>query len=212
MERLAVGLLLAYLSGSVPTAYLVGRAKGVDLATLGSGNYGATNVYRTLGAGPAVVALIVDVLKGFLPVLLLPRWLPVEGMGSLAYGVLIAVAAVLGHVFSIFIGLRGGKGVGTAAGAFMALAPAPTAFAALAFVLVLAWRKIVSLGSLTAALVLLVAVVLMHARTFVSDWPLITMTALLAVFVFWTHRENIKRLVRGEEKPVFRPRQPGTDG
>ena len=194
--------LIAYLAGSFPTAYLVGRAKGVDLGRIGSGNYGATNVFRTLGKGPASLALAVDVAKGFLPVELLPRWLTPSGIGPGTFAVLLAVAAVFGHVFSIFLRFRGGKGVGTAAGAFLALSPWAILLAAGAWLVVLAWRRIVSLASLVGALVLLAAVVALHARDWPVTWPLVALTAFLCAFVFWTHRENIGRLARGEEKPI----------
>ena len=197
-----LGLLIAYLAGSFPTAYLVGRAKGVDLGRMGSGNYGATNVFRTLGGGPASLALVVDVAKGFLPVALLPRWLTPSGLGPGTFAVLLAVAAVLGHVFSIFLRFRGGKGVGTAAGAFLALSPWSILVAAAAWLVVLAWRRIVSLASLVGALALLASVVALHARDWPVTWPLVALTAFLCAFVFWTHRENIGRLARGEEKPI----------
>jgi glycerol-3-phosphate acyltransferase PlsY len=199
---IALGILLAYLAGSFPTAYLVGRAKGVDLGRVGSGNYGATNVYRNLGKGPATLALVVDVAKGFLPVELLPRWLSPSGIGPGTFAVLLAVAAVLGHYYSVFHRFRGGMGVGTAAGAFLALSPWAILLAAAAWVVVLAWRRIVSLASLVGALVLLVAVVVLHGRDWPVTWPLVALTAFLCAFVFWTHRENIGRLARGEEKPI----------
>lgn len=202
MSELALGLLVAYLAGSFPTAYLVGRARGVDLGRVGSGNYGATNVFRNLGRGPAIVALVVDVAKGYLPVALVPRWLTPGAVGPGTFAVLLAIAAVLGHVFSIFLRFRGGKGVGTAAGAFLALSPWATLVAALAWVLVLAWRRIVSLASLTATVVLLVAVAVLHRSEWPRGWPLVVLTAALCAFVFWTHRDNIRRLARGEEKPI----------
>ncbi|MGH7572868.1 MAG: glycerol-3-phosphate 1-O-acyltransferase PlsY [Gemmatimonadota bacterium] len=195
---MAIGLLLAYLAGAFPTAWLAGRAKGIDLGAVGSGNYGATNVYRNLGWTSALIVVLVDVAKGFLPVQLLPGWLPADGLTPIAYQVLLAVVAVLGHVFSVFLSFRGGKGVGTAAGAFLALAPKALLLAVLTWGLVLAWRRIVSLASLTGAVVLLVAVWALHARE-TGAWPLVLATTLLAAFVFWTHRENIGRLRRGEE-------------
>jgi len=200
--NLALGILIAYLAGSFPTAYLVGRAKGVDLGRMGSGNYGATNVFRNLGRGPASIALLVDVAKGFLPVELLPRWLDPPSIGPETFAVLVGLAAVLGHVFSIFLRFRGGKGVGTAAGAFFALSPWATLIAAAAWIAVLAWRRIVSLASLAGTVVLLVAVVGLHAGDWPLHAPLIVVTALLCAFVFWTHRQNIGRLARGEEKPI----------
>ena len=198
---LTLGLLVAYLAGAFPTAWLAGRAREVDLGAVGSGNYGATNVYRNLGRGPALAVVAVDIAKGFLPVALLPGWLPASGPGAVVYPVLLAVAAVLGHVFSVFLGFRGGKGIGTAAGAYLALAPAAILLAALAWGLVLAWRRIVSLASLSGAVVLLVTVWALDAGE-LDAWPLLLATTLLAAFVFWTHRENIGRLRRGEEKPI----------
>lgn len=198
---LALGLLLAYLMGSFPTAWLVGRAKGIDLGAMGSGNYGATNVYRNLGWVSALIVVLVDVAKGFVPVAFLPGWLPAAGAASVAYPVLLAVAAILGHVFSVFLAFRGGKGVGTAAGAFLALSPKALLLAALTWGLVLAWRRIVSLASLTGAVALLVGVWALHARE-PGAWPLVVATTVLAAFVFWTHRENIGRLRRGEEGPI----------
>lgn len=199
---LPLGIAIAYVAGSFPTAYLVGRAKGVDLGRAGSGNYGATNVFRTLGRGPASVALVVDVAKGYLPVALLPRWLDPAGLAPGTFAVLLAMAAVLGHVFSAFLRFRGGKGVGTAAGAFLALSPWALLVAVAAWITVLAWRRIVSLASLAGALVLLLGVAILHARDWPREWPIVTLTALLCAFVFWTHRENIGRLSRGEEKPI----------
>lgn len=199
---LGLGLLLAYLAGSFPTAYLVGRAKGVDLGRVGSGNYGATNVFRNLGRGPASIALLVDVAKGFVPVALLPRWLDASGLRPEIFAVLLGVAAVLGHVFSVFLGFRGGKGVGTAAGAFLALSPWATLLAAAVWIAVIAWRRIVSLASLAATVALLAAVVGFHLRDWPRDWPLMMVTGLLCGFVFWTHRENLGRIARGEEKPI----------
>lgn len=199
---LILALALAYLAGSIPTAYLVGRARGVDLGSVGSGNYGATNVFRTLGVGPAMIVLVVDVGKGFLPVHLLPRELPVEGLGPGAYGVLLALAVVVGHVYSLFLAFRGGKGIGTAAGAYLALAPWSLLVAAVVWVGIVAWRRIVSLASLAGAVTLLAAVILLRGDEWPESWPLIVVTALLAAFVFWTHRGNIGRLRRGEEEPI----------
>lgn len=200
--NLLAGLVIAYLTGSFPTASLVGRAKGVDLGATGSGNYGATNVFRNLGSGPATVAVVVDVGKGLAPVLLVPAWLPVEGLAPSTHAVLIAVAAVLGHVFSIWLAFRGGKGIATAFGAFLALAPWAVLIAAFVWVGALMWRRVVSVASLSAAATLLVALVALRADTIARDWPVLAVTAALVAFVFWTHRENIGRIRRGEEKPI----------
>lgn len=199
---LAGGLLIAYLAGSFPTAWLAGRAKGVDLGRRGSGNYGATNVYRNLGAGPAVVVLAVDVGKGFLPVALLPGLWPATVVDPAVHAVLLAAGAVLGHVFSVFLRFRGGKGIGTAAGAYLALAPWATLAAAVVWILIVAATRLVSLASLIAAVTLLAAVAALTPGGARAHPAVILLSALLVGFVFWTHRENIGRLARGEEKRI----------
>jgi glycerol-3-phosphate acyltransferase PlsY len=207
--NLALGLAIAYLVGSFPTAYLIGRARGVDLGAVGSGNYGATNVFRAIGPGPAIVALVVDVAKGYVPVALFPRWLPAELPSPMLHAVLLATAAVLGHVFSIFLKFRGGKGVGTAFGAYLALAPWAILAAALTWVVIVLATRIVSIASLVAAVVLLVGAIVVDPLGG-GDGVLVAVTALLVVFVFWTHRDNIARLRRGEEKPIAAGRGGGS--
>ena len=202
MTALALSLVVAYLAGAFPTAWLAGKARGVDVGRQGSGNYGATNVFRTLGPAPAVIVMIVDVAKGFLPVAFLPRALPVDGVAPLTQAVLLAVAAVVGHVYSVFLGFRGGKGIGTAAGAYLALAPWALLVALGVWLAVVAAARIVSLASLAGALALLAAVVVIDFAPAGSDVVLVGATALLVAFVFWTHRANIGRLTRGEERRI----------
>jgi glycerol-3-phosphate acyltransferase PlsY len=202
MTRLALSLALAYLAGSFPTAYLAGKARGVDVGAVGSGNYGATNVYRSVGAIPAIVVVIVDVAKGFLPVVWLPRLLPIDSLQPMTYAVAVAAAAILGHVYSVFLRFRGGKGIGTAAGAYLALAPWALLAAALAWLVMVLLTRIVSLASLVGALALLAGVVIMDFGPRGSDVVLGAVTALLVAFVFWTHRANLGRLARGEERRI----------
>jgi acyl phosphate:glycerol-3-phosphate acyltransferase len=190
----AAGLVGAYLLGAIPAAYIAGRVvKGIDLREHGSGNLGATNVYRVLGAVAAAV-LLFDAAKGALPVVLLPRLLPSDRplVWAIAYG----VAAIAGHVRSVFLLWKGGgKGVATAAGVFAALVPIPALVAVTVWALVLWASGYVSLASLGAAAVLPVAVGALLGP--VS--PLFYLALLVGVFVFWTHRANIARLRRGEE-------------
>ena len=195
---------LSYLIGSIPAAYLAGKLlRGIDLREHGSGNLGATNVYRVLGPKIALVVLVFDALKGAVPVLVFPAMTaaPRAELWAIAY----AVAAIAGHVRSIFLLWRGGgKGVATAAGAFMALAPLPSLVALGIFVVVLLARGYVSLGSLSAAAVLPVLIGLREGMRS----PLFVVSAVVAAFVFWTHRANIGRLRRGEE-PRFGKKSPG---
>lgn len=198
----AIAIVLAYVSGSIPSAYLAGKSRGVDLRKHGSGNLGATNVFRVLGAGIGTLVFLVDMAKGALPVLLLPpHTARVGGVPALAgdwmltVGILCGIAAIIGHVRPVFLGFgRGGKGVATAAGVFLALAPLPTAAALAAFALVLLVSRYVSLGSLIAAIVLPVVLFATQGAS-----PLFVVAVLIMLFVFWTHRANIARLRRGEE-------------
>ena len=191
----AILIAASYLIGSIPAAYLAGKlTRGIDLREHGSGNLGATNVYRVLGPRIALIVLLADALKGAIPVLVFP------GLTATArpdlWAIAYAVAAIAGHVRSIFLLLRGGgKGVATAAGAFLSLAPLPSAFALGIFVVVLFVWGYVSLGSLSAATALPVAIAILDG----VHSPLFAVSAVVAAFVFWTHRANIARLRRGEE-------------
>lgn len=185
-------LFLAYLLGATPTSYVVGRvAFGLDLREHGSGNLGATNVFRVLGWKAALPVVLVDVAKGWLPAALFPRWdAAPEPEWALAYG----AAAIVGHVFSVYVRFKGGKGVATSAGVFTALAPWATLVGLVVWVTVVAVTRIVSLGSLLAALTLPVAVYL-TGEPAVELW----LAVALALFIVYAHRSNIGRLVRGEE-------------
>jgi glycerol-3-phosphate acyltransferase PlsY len=203
-----LGVLIAYVAGSIPFAYLAGRiTRGIDLREHGSGNLGATNVLRVLGAKIAVPVLLLDAAKGALPVLLLPRMTasPHPDWAALAYG----VAAIAGHARPVFLLWRGGgKGVATAAGVFLALAPVATLVAFVTFLAVLLGSGYVSLGSMVAALALVVAL----AATAGPPAPIFWVGAVVAAFVFWTHRANIGRLRRGEEHRFGRkPSPPPTE-
>lgn len=188
---------VAYLAGSFPTAHLVGKANGVDLRTVGSGNLGATNVFRTLGWKWGLLVYVVDGLKGALPTALLPGAVGAEG--GWPWGVALGVLAIVGHVKPIFLlGKGGGKGVATASGVFLALAPVAGACAMLAFAVTVALTRYVSLGSLIGAVVLPVAMIVQSR----GITPLSVVGAVIAAFVFYTHRDNIGRLMRGEERKV----------
>jgi glycerol-3-phosphate acyltransferase PlsY len=184
----------AYLLGATPTSLWVGRAfHGVDLRREGSGNLGATNTFRVLGWKAALPVVVFDVFKGWLPAALFAGWAGVAGLGwSLAYG----AAAILGHVFSIWAGFRGGKGVATSGGVFLAIAPWAVLISAVVFTGLVTWTRIVSVGSLGAAAVLPVAVALTPHR---GGTGAVLFALGLSAFVIWAHRSNIARLRRGEE-------------
>jgi len=190
-----IGVVLSYLAGSIPSAYLAGKIRGVDLRKHGSGNLGATNVVRVLGAKIGGVVFLADVMKGFLPVYFLRSYTeaPHPELWALAYG----AAAILGHVKPIFLlGKGGGKGVATATGVFLALAPVPVLITNAVWIITFYFTRYVSLASLLAAAVLPVAILALYRN---PQSPVFIASILIASFVFWTHRANIGRLRRGEE-------------
>ncbi|MDQ6887209.1 MAG: glycerol-3-phosphate 1-O-acyltransferase PlsY [Gemmatimonadota bacterium] len=198
-----LALALSYLLGSIPSAYLAGRVfRGIDLREHGSGNLGATNVLRTLGWKIALLVMIMDLAKGAVPAALFPRHLTSVSSPS-HWAIAFGLAAILGHVRSAWMLWRGGgKGVATAAGVFLALTTVPSLIAVAVWAVVLLVWGYVSLASISAALVLPVAVGALdglHAPVFVA-------TLAVALFVLWTHRANIGRLRRGEEQRFGRKR------
>ena len=196
------GILISYLAGSIPTAFLAGKARGVDLRAHGSGNLGATNVARVLGTPTGVAVFVVDLLKGFLPVWILPRY--VESMNPELWAVVFGAAAILGHVRPVFLrGKGGGKGVATASGVFLALAFVPLLIAQAVWALVFYFTRYVSLASLVSGAFLPIAI-LTWWRDPTS--PVFIASLAVAVFVFWTHRANIGRLRRGEEHRFVKKR------
>ncbi|MGA9838103.1 MAG: glycerol-3-phosphate 1-O-acyltransferase PlsY [Gemmatimonadaceae bacterium] len=190
-----LGVLIAYAAGSIPAAYLAGRAAGVDLRTKGSGNLGATNVVRVLGLKVGLVVFAVDMAKGAVPVGFLPA-VTTGGPAGPWMAIIYGGAAILGHVRPVWLRFgKGGKGVATACGVFLALTPEPTLFALAVFLVVFGATGYVSLGSLAAAAALppLVAAAIGWRQ------PVFVVAVLIAAFVFWTHRPNMQRLWRREE-------------
>jgi glycerol-3-phosphate acyltransferase PlsY len=194
-----LAIVVSYLLGSIPAAYIAGKAKGIDLRKHGSGNLGATNVMRVLGTKIGLGVFLFDMAKGAAPVYFFPKWLAASGalpVDATVFGILCGIAAIFGHVRPIYLKFgKGGKGVATAAGVFLALAPLQTLVALLVFAAVLLVSGYVSLGSLTSDIVLPVLL----AATVGIRSPLFTISIAVALFVFWTHRANIARLRAGEE-------------
>lgn len=183
-------LLLAYLFGSIPAGVWVARYYGVDIRKVGSGNTGATNIQRTLGNWPALLVAAFDVFKGGIAVLL-ARLFSIEGL--LLGGV--ALAAVLGHNYSIFLGFRGGKGVATSFGTLLFFDPVVALCVMAVGIATMALTRYVSAGSMVGG-VTAVAVSVALGRPL---WQVLTVT-VLAALIFWTHRENIRRLQGGHER------------
>jgi acyl phosphate:glycerol-3-phosphate acyltransferase len=202
-----VVLVASYLVGGIPFSYLAGKmTKKIDLRQHGSGNLGASNTYRILGGRIALVVLVLDIAKGFLPVFV-ARAYDVPGQEPM-HQLAGAVGAVIGHLFSPYLRFSGGKGIATSAGAFMALAPWAFGCALVVFALVFAARKIVSLASLSAALTLPVAFYVMtRVGLEPSSATVLWGTILVMLVVVVKHRGNIKRLVEGTEPRLARRRE-----
>jgi len=187
----ALGLLAAYLIGAIPIGFLVTRAAGgTDIRRAGSGSIGATNVLRTLGTGPAVLTLVGDIVKGYLAVRA-ARAIGPEAWAA-AGG---AVAAIVGNCWPVFLGFRGGKGVATGLGAFLALIPWAVGPAALLWLAVTGISRYVSMASVVACLSLPVGALLL-------GYPRhsVVAAAIAALIIVWRHRENIARLASGTER------------
>ena len=188
----AVALLASYLLGAIPTSYLAGRLfRGIDLREHGSKNLGATNVYRLMGWRFAIPVGVFDVAKGALPVLLLGPAASAADWFPLLCGVL----AVVGHVFSVFVGFKGGKGVATSAGVVLGLAPVAVGICLLLWALIVWASGYVSLGSVVAAGVFPALVWVLYPMRRASLW----LYVLLAAVIIWMHRANLRRLLAGTE-------------
>jgi len=190
VTQAVISILFGYVLGSIPFALIVGLyLGGIDLRKIGSGNLGATNMFRVLGTAPALLVLTLDAAKGAAPVLL------ARSLGATeAAAIFAGMAAIIGHSASLFIGFRGGKGVATGAGVMLTLAPSAVFMAVGIWVMTVAITRYVSLGSILAALSVPFILLLQGTRGL-----LLVVTSLAAAFVVYKHRPNIQRLLRGTE-------------
>ncbi len=220
MLTLATILALSYGLGSIPWSLLVGRMRGVDIRQHGSGNAGATNAWRVLGRGPGLVVFALDFLKGILGVVLVSKLrlaggLP-EGLGPDADAwamVLAGMAAMLGHVYTLsgrlfFGGWGGGKGVATGAGMLAGLVPLAVLIAAAVFAAAVAATRYVSIGSILATLTITAVVLVQRALGAEVAAPVVGFVALVPLFILYTHRTNVRRLLDGTEARVTDPAGP----
>lgn len=185
-------LIASYLLGAVPSSYVGGRlACGIDLREHGSRNLGATNAFRVLGWKVATPILAVDTFKGWFPVFAFPRW---DGSAASEWALAYGAAAIIGHVFSVYVGFRGGKGVATAAGVFLALAPLAVLVDLATWGIIVYVSRYVSLASVVAA-ALLPWLVLAFGGSRAVFW----LSIAVAVLVIIAHRANLRRLMRGDE-------------
>lgn len=208
MITLLLVLIVSYLLGSIPTSVLAGRLMaGIDIREHGSANAGATNVYRVLGLGPAAVVGIVDVCKGAAAALLVSRIqlgdpAPVNMM---LLQLLAGGAAIVGHIWPIFSGFRGGKGVATTIGVLVGIAPVALVAAMCVWLILLFTSRIMSVASMAAAVVLPVATWIWESNPDGSaSTELVVFTTVICVLIFFTHRANIRRLFKGDELTLGR--------
>ncbi|MBF0571053.1 MAG: glycerol-3-phosphate 1-O-acyltransferase PlsY [Candidatus Omnitrophica bacterium] len=201
---LVISAFFAYLIGSIPVAYIFGRVlKNIDIREHGSGNMGATNAFRVLGKGPGTVVLILDIIKGIIPVTFLAN---AFGQGNALSLVIISVAAVAGHNWTIFLGFKGGKGMATSLGVLIGLAIQLSGLRIVLGLATLTWVVLfllfgyVSLASIAAAVVLPVLMVVFNA-----PFSMRVMAIILCVFIVFRHRPNIRRLAKGQENRVPLP-------
>ncbi|MEZ4721280.1 MAG: glycerol-3-phosphate 1-O-acyltransferase PlsY [Flavobacteriales bacterium] len=194
-----LSLLIAYLLGSIPTAVWIGKLfYGIDVREYGSGNAGATNTFRVLGKKAGIPVLLIDCAKGFAAVKLVLLFAeePISTAAYVNYQLALGISAVIGHIFPLFAGFRGGKGIATLLGLMLAIHTQGALLALVVFLLVFAITKFVSLGSMTAALSFPFIIVLVFHTTVLS---LIVFSMFIAILVLITHQKNIERLMRREE-------------
>ena len=195
------GILFSYLLGSIPTAYIFGKlSKGIDIREHGSGNIGATNVFRVLGKGPGTIVLALDIFKGVLAVTLIAY---VFGLTKVWNLIALAIAAVSGHNWTVFLQFKGGKGIATSLGVLIGMSIQIKGFGLVALLVLLVWilsvliTRYISLSSIVAAASLPVLMVLSG-----QSFELVCFGILICVFVVLRHRPNIKRLLSGQEPRV----------
>ncbi len=198
--NIIIALLTAYILGSIPTSYIMGKLiKGIDIRDFGSGNVGATNALRILGTKVGVFTLIIDIGKGFIAVTI-ARFI-IEDPADLIM-ILTGLFAILGHIFTIFLKFKGGKGVATSAGVFIALVPIPVALALFVFVFTVWLSRFVSLGSILAALTLFISELVMNICISFTELEFLIFTFIIALFIIIRHKANIQRLINGNENKI----------
>ena len=198
--NIIIALFAAYILGSIPTSYIMGKLiKGIDIRDFGSGNVGATNASRILGTKVGVFTLVIDIGKGFLAVSIARLIIP-EPTDLII--IFTGLFAIIGHIFTIFLKFKGGKGVATSAGVFIALVPIPIAIALFVFIVAVWQSKFVSLGSILAALTLFSAELTINLLNSFEELEFLIFTFVIAFFITIRHKSNIQRLINGNENKI----------
>jgi len=205
MVTIIFSAIIGYLFGSIPTGVWVGKIfRGIDIREQGSKSTGATNVYRVLGIRLAIVVLLIDIAKGFFAAYLGSKiYLGDTLLSPNQLAMIAGILAIVGHLFPLFAGFHGGKGVATGAGMLLFLAPLEVAFALVIFIVTVALTRYVSLGSILAALFFALSILI---QKYLSHYPLgneiIGLSLLILVLILYTHRANIRRLIQGTENKL----------
>ena len=196
MIKLFTFIILGYLIGSISGSLLLGKFKKVDIRNLGSGNAGATNAFRSIGPFFALGTLLIDIMKGYLPVILFSSYIDMPLNEDLVK-ILIGISSVFGHVYPIFYGFKGGKGAGTLLGVIAAIFPSSIPLVFCVWILVLVFTGYVGLSTILAGLGLMFATYFWYSAGIYSAFGFFTI--LISIFLIFTHRSNISRMIEGKE-------------
>lgn len=213
MLSLFLSIFLCYFLGSIPTAFIAGKLiKGVDIREFGSGNVGATNVYRVVGKVPGILVLLIDITKGLLAVTLLANFfyakifsasqsiplIPAISLTPDLFKIILGMVTIAGHNWTIFLKFRGGKGVATSGGVLLGLAPKVVGICLLIWIVMVLLFRYVSLASITVSIALPILIIV-----FGGSKELILFSVILCIISTYKHRSNIKRLLKGQEKKIW---------
>ena len=206
MLNMLLMIAISYLMGSIPTSIIAGKLlKGIDIRKEGSGNAGATNVFRVLGWKAGLVVLLIDMLKGWIPTVYVSQLGMDSGLGwhAINYQIIAGISAMFGHIWTIFASFKGGKGVGTGAGMIIGLAPVPVLVCIIVFIVTVWLTRFVSLGSILASITFMAVV---FVQKFALNQPvpieLLVFSLFIPVLIIFTHRANVQRLLKGEENKI----------
>lgn len=193
-------IVFSYLLGSIPTGFIAGKLRGIDIRNFGSGNIGATNVMRTIGVKVGISVLLIDFLKAFVYIQIYKSFFMPNGLYWML--VLVCFFMILGNIFPIFLGFRGGKGIATSGGVFASIVPQPFLLSLLFFVLITSISRYVSLGSLVASVVLLSSSLYSYLFQKQGSFAIVVFIGMVTVVVFLKHKANIKRILAGTENKI----------
>lgn len=203
MLFIAIAVIFSYLAGSIPVGYIIAKTKGIDIRQVGSRNIGATNVYRCVGKGWGILTFLLDFLKGLIPVAGVfivgsTSYVDISPEGLKGLGVMCASAAIAGHLYPVFLGFKGGKGVATAAGAILILAPLPLLVGLGSWIIIKKLTGYVSLASILASIVVVVCGHVLYLLN-LQDFTTVIFLSVLCMIIVIRHRSNIARLIAGKE-------------